>query len=143
MNETLDEDEPVASFADMDDLLDQWRQYVNHELQSFKIIKSDLFGSGCVCDLKTIFEEGNTSPDYIMELIPRVKDCYTQCANLEYNRVLEMFLQAFVNIRGERMTVIDLGEDEPTFYRVFIEVANKRAVFNTWDLWTTKKSRSS
>jgi hypothetical protein len=126
---------PDGSFSDMDDLLDQWRQFVASELQSFNIIKSDLFGTGCVCDLKKIFQENNTSPDYLVSLMPRVQDCATQCIYDQYNQTLSSFLRPYVNLHGEPMTITDLGEDEPGFYKAFLDVANQRAVWNTWDLF--------
>ena len=33
------------------------------------------------------------------------------------------------------MSINDLGEDEPEFYKTFLDVANQRAVWNTWDLF--------
>ena len=33
------------------------------------------------------------------------------------------------------MTIADLGEDEQYFYQAFLNVANKRAIWNVWDLW--------
>ncbi len=124
-----------GSFSDMDDLLDQWRQFVASELQSFYIVKSDLFGTGCVCDLKKIFQENNTSPEYLVSLMPRVQDCATQCIYDQYNQTMSQFLRSFVNLQGEPMSINDLGEDEPEFYKTFLDVANQRAVWNTWDLF--------
>lgn len=130
-------------FTDMDDLIDQWKQYLHAEMQEMKVIKSDMFGKGCVCDLKKIFLSNDTSPEYISSLIPRVNDCHTECLNMEYNRLMSNFLTPFINIRGDPMTATDLGEDEPYFYEEFLNVAKSKTVWNTWDLWTTKKSRPS
>jgi hypothetical protein len=121
-------------FADIDDLLYGWEQFLYRELQSFKVIRSDLFGTGCVCDLKTIFLENNFTPDYVMELIPRVKDCYTDCLSMEYNKYMTMF----TNLNGAPMSVSDLAQDEIYFYNKFVEIVEKKVVFNTWDLWGTK-----
>jgi len=126
-----------GSFSDMDDLLDQWRQFVAEELQTFNIISSDLYGTGCVCDLKKIFQDNNTSPEYLASLMPRVQDCATRCIYDKYNQILSQFLRPFVNLQGEPMSITDLGEDEPAFYKTFLEVANQRAVWNTWDLFRT------
>lgn len=136
------EDDPTIAngFTDIDDLLDQWKQFVHSELNAFKIIKSDMFGKGCTCDLQKMIESNNFEPDYVMTLIPRVKDCYTECLYTEYNRLLSVFLSQFVNMRGDHMTTVDLGEDEPFFYQVFLNIAEQRAVWNTWDLWRSGKN---
>jgi hypothetical protein len=136
-------DEPDAEFADVDDLLEQWGLYLNSEMQVFKVIRSDLYGSGCVCDLKTMFLENNFTPDFVMNLNPRVRDCYTNCLNAEYNKYLSMFLSAYTNMSGVPMSVSDLGDDEQFFYKKFVEVAHDKTIFNSWDLWSTKKSRPS
>ena len=140
-NSNMDDDPVVTDgFTDMDDLLDQWKQFVYSEMQTMKIIKSDMFGKGCVCDLETMFKENNFSPDFVMTLIPRVKDCYTECLTSEYNRLLTNFLISFVNMRGDPMNSTDLGEDEPFFYQEFINVAQNRTVFNTWDLFRSNRN---
>jgi hypothetical protein len=136
----IDDEGDAAGFTDIDDLLEQWKQYVYTELDAFKIITSEMYGKGCVCDLQKMFEENNFSPDYVMTLMPRVKDCYTACVNGEYNQLLQKFLQPFSNMQGNPMTSVDLGEDEPAFYQTFFNVAQQRAVFNTWDLWKTSKN---
>jgi hypothetical protein len=130
----------TAGFTDIDDLLDQWKQYVYSELNAFKIIKSDMFGKGCTCDLQKMIEENNFQPDFVMTLIPRVADCYTECLNIEYNQLLASFLSPFINMRGDPMNVVDLGEDEPFFYQTFLNVAKERAVWNTWDLFRSGKN---
>jgi hypothetical protein len=136
------EDDPITAngFTDIDDLMDQWKQFVYSELNAFKIIKSDMFGKGCTCDLQKMIEENNFEPDYVMTLIPRVKDCYTECLYIEYNQLLTNFLIPFVNMRGDRMTITDLGEDEPFFYQMFLKIAKDRAVWNVWDLFRTNKN---
>jgi hypothetical protein len=135
-----DEPEDTNGFTDFDDLLDQWKQFVKNELQSFKVIKSDMYGKGCVCDLQKIFESGDYTPDNIMNLMPSVKDCYTGCVNSEYNSLLTSFLNGYINMSGNPMTIVDLGEEEPYFYQAFLNVANKRAVWNIWDLWRSGKN---
>jgi hypothetical protein len=135
--------EPEGEFADIDDLLEQWGLYLNSEMQSFKVIRSDLYGSGCVCDLKTMFLENDFSPERVMRLNPRVHDCYTNCLNAEYNKYLGMFLSAYTNMSGAPMCASDLGDDEQFFYQKFVEVASSKTIFNSWDLWSTKKSRPS
>ena len=132
-------DDVVEDFADIDQLLDMWSQFLHRELQPFKVIRSDMFGTGCVCDLKTIFTEQNFSPDFVMTLVPRVKDCYTQCLYSEYTKNLQIFLTAYVNISGEPMTMSDLGSDEPYFYQTFLDIVKDKVVFNSWDLWSTTK----
>jgi hypothetical protein len=126
-------------FADIDDLISQWGEFLHRELQPFKVIRSELFGTGCVCDLKTMFTESNFSPEYIMSLIPRVKDCYTECLSMEYNKYLNMFLLSYANINGAPMTIADLGQDEVLFYNTFIKIVENKVIWNTWDLWGTKK----
>ena len=144
-NSDVDNDQPAAEevqegFTDFDDLIDQWTSYVQSELQAFKVVKSDLYGKGCACDLQKIFESGDFTPDNIMNLMPNVKDCYTSCVNSQYNNLLTAFLSSFVNMSGHPMTIVDLGEDEPVFYQTFLNVANKRVVWNTWDLWRSGKN---
>ena len=129
------EENPIEEFTDFDDLLYQWKQFVNEELQSFKIIKSDLYGSGCVCDLQTMFEEGDTSPETVMSLMPRVKDCASECIYGKYTELIGYFLGKFTNMGGSPMTVVDLGDEEQFFYNDFEKVAKQKAVWNTWDLW--------
>ena len=70
-----------------------------------------------------------------MSLMPRVQDCATQCIYDQYNQTMSQFLRSFVNLQGEPMSINDLGEDEPEFYKTFLDVANQRAVWNTWDLF--------
>ena len=130
----------APGFTDIDNLLDQWREYVASELEPFKVVQSDMYGKGCVCDLQKIFEQQNFTPDYVMSLIPRVKDCYTGCINSAYNSLLQKFLQPFVNLRGDPMTINDLGEDEPSFFEQFLYVANQRVIFNSWDLFRSGKN---
>jgi hypothetical protein len=132
-------DDIVEDFADIDQLLEMWGQFLHRELQPFKVIRSDMFGSGCVCDLKTMFTEQNFSPDFVMTLVPRVKDCYTQCLVTEYNKNLNIFLSAYVNISGAPMTVADLGSDEPYFYQMFLDIVKDKVIFNSWDLWSTTR----
>jgi hypothetical protein len=132
-------DETSEDFADIDDLLFQWNQFLHRELQPFKVVRSDLFGTGCVCDLKTMFIEQNFSPDYVLTLLPRVKDCYTQCLSMEYNKHLNIFLSSYLNISGAPMTLADLGSDEPYFYQTFLDVVKDKVVWNVWDLWSTKQ----
>ena len=136
------QNDPVTQdgFTDFDDLLEQWKQYVQTELQGFKVIHSDLYGKGCACDLQKIFESGEFTPEGIMELMPNVKDCYVNCVNTEYNGLLSAFLTGFVNMSGNPMTIVDLGDDEQYFYQDFLNVANKRAVWNVWDLWRSGKN---
>ena len=130
-------------FADFDQLLELWNQFLHRELQPFKVIRSDLYGTGCVCDLKTMFIEQNFSPDFVMTLVPRVKDCYTACLTGEYNKYLNMFLSGYTNIGGSPMTSADLGADEPYFYQTFLNCVKDKTIFNSWDLWSPKKSRPS
>jgi len=132
------EGDPMAGYTDFDDLLYQWRQYVNEELQEFKVIKSDLFGTGCVCDLKTMFENNNIEPNFVMELMPRVKDCASECLYLKYTELIGNFLGRFTNMNGAPMTIVDLGEEEIYFYNDFEKVAKRKMVWNTWDLWRTE-----
>jgi hypothetical protein len=132
-------DETIEPFADLDDLLVQWGEFLHRELQPFKVVRSDMFGTGCVCDLKTIFLENNFSPDFVMTLIPRVKDCTTECLMAEYSKYMNMFLSAYVNLSGSPMTVADLGQDEAYFYEKFLEIAQEKTVYNVWDLWSTTK----
>lgn len=140
-NTGMDDDPLEATgFTDIDDLMDQWKQYLYSEMQSMKVIKSDMYGKGCVCDLQKMFEENNLSPDYVMTLVPRVQDCYTQCLTAEYNRLLTNFLAPFVNMRGDPMNSVDLGEDESFFYQEFLNVAQNKTVWNTWDLWRSGKN---
>lgn len=127
-------------FTDFDDLIEQWKNYVQSDLQGFKVIKSDLYGKGCACDLQKIFESGDFTPENIMNLMPNVKECYIGCVNAEYNNLLTSFLSAFVNMSGNPMTIVDLGEDEKYFYQTFLNIANKRVVWNTWDLWRSGKN---
>jgi hypothetical protein len=125
-------------FTDIDDLIEQWDQFLHREMQPFKVIRSDLFGTGCVCDLKTMFLQNDFSPEYVMSLIPRVKDCYSNCLSMEYNKYLTMFLSSFLNMSGAPMNISDLGQDEVFFYNKFVEVVESKAIFNSWDLWSTK-----
>lgn len=129
------EEVPNDNYTDMDDLAYQWKQYVNHELQLFKIIKEDMFGTGCVCDLKTMFLENNLTPEFAMELMPRVKDCASECLYMEYSKLIGNFLSKFMNSSGQIMTIADLGEEEIFFYNVFEKVAKDRIEWNTWDLF--------
>jgi len=132
------EEEPEEQFADFDDLLYQWRQYVNAELTEFNVIKSELFGTGCVCDLKTMFVNNNVEPEFALELMPRVKDCASECLYLEYTKLIGNFLGKFVNMNGAPMTIVDLGNEEIFFYDSFEKVAKKKAVWNLWDLFRTE-----
>ena len=129
------EDPPADNYLDMDDLMFQWKQYVNHELQSFKVIREDMFGTGCVCDLKTMFTEKNFEPEFVMNLMPRVKDCASECLYLEYSKLLGAFLSKFMNSNGGIMTIADVGNEEQFFYNTFEKVAKDRIEWNTWDLW--------
>jgi hypothetical protein len=137
------EGDPLATFADIDDLLYQWKQFVNEELQEFKIIKSDLFGTGCVCDLKTMFENNNTEPEFAMELMPRVKDCASECLYIEYTTLIGNFLGQFTNMNGAPMTIVDLGNDEIYFYNAFEKVARTKAIWNIWDLWRIPENKNT
>lgn len=132
------EENPIKEFTDFDDLLYQWRQYVNSELTSFKVIKSDLFGTGCVCDLKTMFEANDTSPEFVMKLMPRVSDCASECLYLKYTELIGNFLGKYVNDSGSPMTIADLGTEEQFFYNDFEKVAKQKIVWNTWDLFRTE-----
>jgi hypothetical protein len=134
------EQQAPDGFTDFDDLLEQWKHYIQTELQGFKVIKSDMYGKGCACDLQKIFESGDYTPDSIMTLMPNVKECYISCVNNEYNSLLTTFLSSFVNMTGHPMTVVDLGDDEQYFYQAFLNTANKRAVWNVWDLWRSGKN---
>ena len=129
------EDLPNDNYTDMDDLTYQWKQYVNSELTSFKVIKEDMFGTGCVCDLKTMFMDNNTTPEYVMNLMPRVKDCASECLYMEYSKLIGNFLSKYMNSRGSIMTVSDLGDEEQFFYNVFEKVAREKIEWNVWDLW--------
>jgi hypothetical protein len=135
----IDPADQSEEFTDFDQLLDLWNQYLHREMQSFKVFRSDMYGSACVCDLKTIFLEQNFTPEYIMTLIPRTRDCYTSCLSGEYNKYMSIFLSAYTNISGEPMTISDLGSDEPHFFQMFLNVVKDKAIFNAWDLWSTKK----
>ncbi len=128
---------PDESFTGFDDLLYQWRQYVNAELTGFNVIKSDLFGTGCVCDLKTMMMNNNFTPEYVMELMPRVQDCVSECLYLEYSKLIGNFLSKYLNQNGSPMTIADLGNEEVYFYNDFEVVAKKKMVWNTWDLYRT------
>lgn len=126
---------PNETYTNFDDLLYQWKQYVNSELTEFKVIKSELFGTGCVCDLKTMFESNNVEPEFIMSLMPRVKDCASECLYLEYSKLISNFLSKYLNQYGTPMTIADLGNEEVYFYNDFEKVARKKMIWNTWDLW--------
>jgi hypothetical protein len=132
-----DDEYPEAEYTNFDDLRYQWKQFLNEELQSFKIIRSDLYGTGCVCDLQTIIETGDTSPEMIMKLVPRVSDCASECIYGKYVEYINAFLSRFTNMQGAPMTVVDLGDEEQFFYNTFEAVAKNKAIFNTWDLWRT------
>jgi hypothetical protein len=135
-SEYLDE-QPDEKFTDFDDLLYQWKQYVNSELTEFKVIRSDMFGTGCVCDLKTIFETNNVEPEFVMSLMPRVTDCASECLYSEYSKLISNFLSRYLNQYGNPMTIADLGQEEVFFYNDFEKVARKKMIWNTWDLWRT------
>ena len=135
ISEEYFEENPINEFTDFDDLLYQWRQYVNTELTEFKVIKSDLYGTGCVCDLKTMFESNDTSPEFVMKLMPRVSDCASECLYMKYTELIGNFLGKFVNASGSPMTITDLGQNEQFFYNDFEKVAKQKIIFNTWDLW--------
>ena len=125
-------------FADFDQLLQMWNQFLHRELQAFKVIPRNLYGQGCACDLKTMFLEQNFSPDFAMTLIPRINDCNTQCLMGEYNKYMNVFLSSYTTISGAPMTTADLGEDEPYFYQKFLEVVQDKAVYNLWDYFARK-----
>lgn len=131
----IDDERPEETYTDFDDLRYQWRQFVNEELQSFKIIRSDLYGTGCVCDLQTMIETNDTSPETVMTLMPRVRDCASECIYQKYVELIGSFLGHFHNMSGAPMTMVDLGEEEQFFYNIFEKVARQKAVWNTWDLW--------
>ncbi|HPE06119.1 MAG TPA: hypothetical protein PLW50_00160 [Smithellaceae bacterium] len=131
----LVEGEPAEQFSDFDDLLYQWRQFVNENLNEFNVISSDLFGTGCVCDLKQMVLNNNFSPEYVMSLMPRVSDCASECLYMEYGKLIHVFLERYVNTYGSPMTIVDLGNEEITFYNEFEKVARQRMVWNTWDLY--------
>jgi len=131
------EGEPDAVYTDIDDLRYQWRQFLNEELQSFKIIRSDLYGTGCTCDLQAIFENNNTSPEFVMSLDPRVSDCASECVYGKYIEYINKFLIQFTNMTGAPMSVVDLGDEEQMFYKDFEKVARQKTIWNTWDLFRT------
>jgi hypothetical protein len=131
------EGEPEELFTDFDNLRYQWRQFVNAELTAFKIIKSDLYGTGCVCDLQTMFETNDLSPENVMSLMPRVSDCASECIYQKYVELSNKFLGQFHNMQGAPMTIVDLGDEEQFFYGDFEKVAKQKVVWNTWDLFRT------
>jgi hypothetical protein len=131
-------DEPEMEYTNYDDLRYQWKQYLNEEFQSFKIIRSDMYGTGCVCDLQTMIETGDTSPEMVMRLMPRVSDCASECMYGKYVEYINAFLSQFHNMQGAPMSVVDLGEEEQLFYNVFENVAKQKAIWNSWDLWRTE-----
>lgn len=128
-------DDPEMEYTNFDDLRYQWKHYLNEELQSFKIIKSDMYGTGCVCDLQTMFENNNISPEFVMSLMPRVSDCASECMYGKYVEYINAFLSRFHNMQGSPMTIVDLGDEEQFFYNTFEAVARQKAIWNTWDLW--------
>ena len=130
-------EEPEMEYADFDDLLYQWKQFLNEELQSFKIISSDYYGTGCVCDLKTMFSENDTSPEMVMKLMPRISDCASECMYGKYTEYANKFLSQFHNLSGAPMSIVDLGDEEQFFYNYFEGVAKQKADWNTYDLWRT------
>jgi len=140
LNEDDDMELAEEEFTDFDDLLSQWKSYLMENLNSFKVVPPSMYGSGCVCDLKKIFTEGNFSRDYLLSLIPRVNDCYTSCITTEYSKYMTQFLSSFVNLAGSPMSVSDLGEEEIFFYQAFIDIAKERAILNTWDYFTKRKT---
>ena len=127
-------------FSDFDELAERWKQYLNVNLHTFNMITSNHFGTGCVCDLKTIFLNKNFDPEYAMSLMPRVSDCATECMYGEYVLHLEKFLMKYTNLYGAQMSISDLGGEEQYFYNIFEQVAKDFAVFNLWDLWRTDPS---
>jgi hypothetical protein len=131
-------DEPEMEYTNFDDLRYQWKQYLNEELQAFKIIKSDMYGTGCVCDLQSMFEANDTSPEFIMSLMPRVSDCASECIYGKYVEYINAFLSQFHNMTGAPMSIVDLGEEEQFFYNTFENVAKQKAIWNTWDLFRTE-----
>ena len=94
------EEYPPAEFTDFDDLRYQWRQFVNDELQAFKLINSSYYGTGCVCDLQKVFETGDTSPEFIMKLDNRITDCVSECIYSQYIGTINKFLLQFTNMSG-------------------------------------------
>ena len=131
-------EEPEMEYTDFDDLLYQWKQFLNEELQSFKIITSDYYGTGCVCDLKTMFSENDTSPEMVMKLMPRISDCASECMYEKYTGYVNKFLSQFHNLSGAPMSIVDLGEEEQFFFNYFEGVAKQKAIWNTYDLWRTE-----
>ena len=59
-----------------------------------------MYGKGCTCDPKKIFESNDFTPDNIMNLMPNVKECYISCVDGEYNGLISTFLNGFVNMSG-------------------------------------------